>query len=88
MLHFTFLAGDITQKGYEKKRAKLLGPYLSRGECLLYKHSGRVAKVSRTVTTPLQLVSAGLPLNFALARPLIGGLYRTVLPPGALHTVQ
>lgn len=25
-------AGDITQKGYEKKRAKLLGPYLSRGE--------------------------------------------------------
>jgi len=24
--------GDITQKGYEKKRAKLLGPYLSRGE--------------------------------------------------------
>lgn len=26
------ISGDITQKGYEKKRAKLLGPYLSRGE--------------------------------------------------------
>lgn len=25
-------SGDITQKGYEKKRAKLLGPYLSRGK--------------------------------------------------------
>ena len=30
--HLISLSGDITQKGYEKKRAKLLGPYLSRGE--------------------------------------------------------
>lgn len=25
---FVFFAGDITQKGYEKKRAKLLAPYI------------------------------------------------------------
>jgi len=24
-----FISGDITQKGYEKKRLKLLSPYLS-----------------------------------------------------------
>jgi len=29
MLVFFTISGDITQKGYEKKRAKLLSPYLS-----------------------------------------------------------
>jgi len=28
-LIFVIILGDITQKGYEKKRAKLLSPYLS-----------------------------------------------------------
>ena len=32
MAFVVIFSGDITQKGYEKKRAKLLGPYLSRGE--------------------------------------------------------
>lgn len=32
MTFVVIITGDITQKGYEKKRAKLLGPYLSRGE--------------------------------------------------------
>ncbi len=30
-------AGDITQQGYDKKKAKLLGPYLSAGKCLYLK---------------------------------------------------
>ena len=27
---FPFCAGDITQKGYEKKKARLLGPYVKQ----------------------------------------------------------
>lgn len=37
MSFLSLILGDITQKGYEKKRAKLLAPYLpqTQGRCLL-----------------------------------------------------
>ena len=43
---FYIVSGDITQKGYEKKRAKLLLPYLS---------SQKAAGISGNIYLPLQL---------------------------------
>ena len=51
---FFFCSGDITQKGYEKKRSRLLAPYAPKQQ------QGEFAKTETTMrTTPVDFPPRG-----------------------------